>query len=236
MPMSPRLLRPRASGFNPRSISGLYAWWDATDASTYTVGTGVSSWRDKASNIAATQSTGANQPTVSSLNGKTAFAFDAGVSLLATGLSYSITAQSTFAVFRADSVASFARIVSQESDVANATYIQLLLPNTGLFQVGSYIGGGFRSPVAITQSAATIGESHHNGSTLTAVANGVSGTPFGGTLSFSPTKIALGNSAAASNALVGRIGEVLMWNRALTSTEITTVRRYLSAKWGITVS
>jgi hypothetical protein len=27
MPMNPRLLRPRASGFDPRSISGLLAWW-----------------------------------------------------------------------------------------------------------------------------------------------------------------------------------------------------------------
>lgn len=29
MSMSPRLLRPRATGFNPKSISGLAGWWDA---------------------------------------------------------------------------------------------------------------------------------------------------------------------------------------------------------------
>jgi hypothetical protein len=32
MPMNPRLLRPRASGFDPRSISGLALWLDAADA------------------------------------------------------------------------------------------------------------------------------------------------------------------------------------------------------------
>jgi hypothetical protein len=42
MPQSPRLLRPRASGFNPRSISGLALWLDASDASSlYTTDAGA---------------------------------------------------------------------------------------------------------------------------------------------------------------------------------------------------
>jgi hypothetical protein len=41
MPMSPRLLRPRATGFDPRSISGLALWLDAADSSTlYTTDAG----------------------------------------------------------------------------------------------------------------------------------------------------------------------------------------------------
>lgn len=51
MPMSPRLLRPRATGFSPRSLSGLVAWFDADDASTFTLnGTAVEEWRDKSGN------------------------------------------------------------------------------------------------------------------------------------------------------------------------------------------
>jgi hypothetical protein len=34
-PMSPRLLRPRATGFNPRSISGLAGWWDASRTTSF---------------------------------------------------------------------------------------------------------------------------------------------------------------------------------------------------------
>lgn len=47
--MSPRLLRPQPSrGFNPRSISGLYAWYDAADSASVTLnGSNVSEWRDK---------------------------------------------------------------------------------------------------------------------------------------------------------------------------------------------
>jgi len=48
MPMNPRLLRPRASGFNPKSIANLEGWWDAADASTVTLDSGrVSAWADK---------------------------------------------------------------------------------------------------------------------------------------------------------------------------------------------
>ena len=47
MAMNPRLLRPTASGFNPRRISGIYAWYDASAASSITLnGTNVSEWRD----------------------------------------------------------------------------------------------------------------------------------------------------------------------------------------------
>ena len=41
MPMNPRLLRPRQTGFTPRSISGLALWLDAADSSTlYTTDAG----------------------------------------------------------------------------------------------------------------------------------------------------------------------------------------------------
>lgn len=64
MAMSAKLLRPRATGFNPKSISGLVAWFDADDASTFTLnGTAVSEWRDKSGNgYAVSQGTANNQP------------------------------------------------------------------------------------------------------------------------------------------------------------------------------
>jgi hypothetical protein len=50
---------------NPASISNLYLWLDADDASTFTYssGTVVSQWNDKSANgYNATQATVANQP------------------------------------------------------------------------------------------------------------------------------------------------------------------------------
>jgi hypothetical protein len=216
------------------SISGLAYWWDATDATTRTVATGVSSWRDKVASVAATQSTGASQPLVNAtIGGKTAFTWDSGDLLLAS-TSYLITAQSTFCVFSPDATGAFNRIVAQESDAQNATYINLLMSNqAGVFQVGSYIGGGFRSGVTIAQSANVIGESHHDGTAVTVLANGISGTPYTVSLSFSPTKIALGNSAGGVATFFGRISEVLIWNRAMNTSERLKARKYLSSKYGI---
>jgi hypothetical protein len=76
MAMSPRLLRPKASGaFTPKSISGLKLWLDADDASAFTLVSGnVSEWRDKSGSGVphATQASAGARParTSSGLNGR----------------------------------------------------------------------------------------------------------------------------------------------------------------------
>lgn len=93
MPMNPKLLRPRTSGFNPKSISGLVAWFDADDAGTFTLsGTSVSEWRDKSGNgYAVSQSTGNNQPArTGTIRGRACIDFDGTNDVLfsdGTGLS-----------------------------------------------------------------------------------------------------------------------------------------------------
>lgn len=87
--MSPRLLRPRATGFDPRRISGLAGWWDASDASTlFDATTGgslvaasgqVARWQDKSGNGRhATQGEANSRPTrsVAAFNGRDALDFD----------------------------------------------------------------------------------------------------------------------------------------------------------------
>jgi hypothetical protein len=79
MPISPRLLRPRATGFNVKALSGLVYWLDASQSSTVTTGTGVSEWRSAAGgSIKATQATANNQPAYQTAvqNGKNAMYFD----------------------------------------------------------------------------------------------------------------------------------------------------------------
>lgn len=67
-------------GWSPADLSGLAAWWDAADASTFTfsAGTVVSEWRDKSGNgHHLTQTTDANRPSRSATrNGSGAVAFD----------------------------------------------------------------------------------------------------------------------------------------------------------------
>ena len=80
MPMSPRLLRPRQTGFDPRSIAGLAAWWDFADSSSITLNGGnISQILDKSgAGRIASQSTALNQPALTSnaQNGRSMATFD----------------------------------------------------------------------------------------------------------------------------------------------------------------
>ena len=113
MGMSPRLLRPRATGFNPKSITGLALWLDASDASTLfqdaaatTPATATSdpvgAWLDKSGNARhATQSTAGSRPTISATtqNGRKALAFDGSNGWMRTERT-TYAARSVFTVFR----------------------------------------------------------------------------------------------------------------------------------------
>lgn len=81
MPMSPRLLRPRAAGgFDPRVISGLGVWYDASAASSITLnGSNVSQWNDlSGNNRHLTQATAIQQPGYqeNAVGGKAVLTFD----------------------------------------------------------------------------------------------------------------------------------------------------------------
>lgn len=125
MAMNNRTLRPRASGFDPKSISGLTAWWDASDSSTITAVSGaVSVWTDK-SGLGRTlyQGTAANRPATGTrtIGGKNAFDFDGSNDCLLSGdpavvqtngVAYTVDAQATRA---------FTVFVVCASDTPNAT-------------------------------------------------------------------------------------------------------------------
>ena len=104
MGMSPRLLRPRATGFNPKSIAGLEAWYAADVASSITIATGVQQWSDlsgKGRHLI--QDTTNNQPAYNSVtvNGKPTVTFDGTNDRMVTTATFSIPLPtSVFMVFR----------------------------------------------------------------------------------------------------------------------------------------
>ena len=104
MAMSPRLLRPRASGFNPKSIAGLEAWYAADVASSITIATGVQQWSDlsgKGRHLI--QDTTNNQPAynIVTVNGKPTVTFDGTNDRLGTTATFSVALPvSMFLVYR----------------------------------------------------------------------------------------------------------------------------------------
>jgi hypothetical protein len=250
--MSPRLLRPRApSGFNPKTIAGLSAWLDAADTSTTTLnGSTVSEWRDKSGRgIAATQPTALNQPdSTGSINGRRALLFN-GSSNYMTCSGGSFANQTFFMVARRGASgslrgaifsyrASASDLTSNSDSAFTLTYGTATQENLGF------------DPITGTPTLFRNGASVARGTVAGITANSYSTAPFPNTTDAVLLTINSGSSlAGAKNFAIccdsfsggvirpyaATVGEVLIYNRVLSSTEIATVERYLAAKWGVTL-
>jgi hypothetical protein len=252
MAMNPRLLRPLATGFNPRSIAGLAAWFDSSDNSTITTDTGVSVWRDKVNGYTLNQSTGANQPTLSNINGRQAFDYngssqfllstDAG--LIAEGAGESSVNDTTmFYVVQPDVVAQAYPVMFGNSGDANPVYAAIHLhtgnvwrtfyrpASSGVFTTSTATYSTSTPYVVSTQTSGTI-VGRVNGGEVINTSNGFSG------VAMNVNQFAVGVLARTNvTSLVdGRIGDVLVYNRVLNAAEVQRVERWLAGKFKVTLA
>jgi hypothetical protein len=252
MAMNPRLLRPTASGFNPKTIAGLSAWWDSTDNSKITTDTGVSAWVDKVNGYTLAQSIGANQPTISSINGKQAFDYngstqvltstDAGLVALATGASVPPT--TIFYVVRIDVAGQVFPVVFGNTSNA-APFYSAIHPDGGSLWRTSYRNNA--SSIVNTNSTAQYAASTpyviatSTSSDIVGRVNGAqvvsaSSTAAAGAITVNVLAVGALVRTSAASFLNGQVGDVLIYNRVLTASEIQRVERWLSAKFGITLA
>lgn len=224
--MSPRLLRPVASGFDPRRISGLELWLDGSDSSTITLNsTTVSEWRDKSGKSNTfTQGTALNQPTfvASSKNGRSAINFP-NVAQMNGPSGFSFAQPTTwFMAFQAPTS------TGTWSLFDGNTSRQHIFGN-GPTELRMFAGS---APVIATLVSATWyvamftfngASSTHRISTLTAT------TASPGSNAITAPRI------GANNGLRGDLGEIGVFSKALSDTEATAVMRYLSKKWAVTI-
>jgi hypothetical protein len=260
-PMSPRLLRPRSTGFNPKSISGLVLWLDPTDSSTYTISTGVSAWNDKSGgsrNFA--QSTGNNQPALSTINGKTAFSFN-GTSHFLSSSSTLLTgngAATLFMVVEGTFTGTDAHLFNHNTAAGGADSNQISV-QWRADQGSAWVFGTLRTRVKSLRSGtaynadqrfdsvdvsgrgAVTAEAGFNASSATNVSRwrgtaspSASGTSDAG----AETGMSIGcrNNSTRSLFYAGRVGEVIAYNRALTTAERNAIQSYLARKWGYTTT
>ena len=254
MAMSPRLLRPRASGgFNPKAISGLVGWWDPSDSATVTTASGAVSQLNDKSGLGrnATQGTANNRPSYSgTINGKNVMTFDGTNDRLVTGLeSNTLTGFATFfCVCQVSSGWSDATannktpLSGRDSTVANSYGINLstISGNLGLNVAWRGLGyNGIDGPTVAKGAPQLLAGTL---STTTRFRR-VNGTQANITLAATA-----GTNAAAGNFLtIGEdphqsrywsdlIGEILVYDRTLTTDEIKKIEAYLGKKYGITVA
>jgi hypothetical protein len=100
MGMNPRLLRPTASGFDPRRISGLQLWMHAEDA--VLSGTNVTSWPDRSKRgFSATVTSGTPTFGATAINNRPAVKFDGSSSLRINANVFTVGLSSTVSIFAA---------------------------------------------------------------------------------------------------------------------------------------
>jgi len=241
MPMSPSLLRPRATGFNPKSIPNLALWLDAADSSTITTSTGVSVWADKSGNGRnATQSTGGKQPNYSNqINGKNVVRFlgTDDTMQIAANAAFNATSQTIIIAARQNTTGNHALFYKADANTANGVLMRYRTGTTfWLYQKDD------NSAETIFSNSATTSNTNVFSVVLepSAQVGWINGTA-ANTATASRTYDNnsgpwLGSRRDVGEYLIGDIGEILFYSRALSTSERQSVERYLGRKWGITVA
>jgi hypothetical protein len=248
MSMSPRLLRPVASGFNPASISGLANWWDASAASTVNLnGTTVASWANRASGPALAQDTAGAQPTYTTagVNGKNVLAFDGG-DVLSASVAYSTQTSTFFLVARQNTNVPFAGIFAltpaSGNDNGNDNAILIELANTdnvlnvqrGALHNAAFSGSGLLplSVVTVRASATALLLRTDGTARTNNTSNNFSGTSAGILVGGRFQSGAISASFRANMTVC----EILHYTTALTDSDISRIEKHLGSKWGIAVA
>lgn len=239
-PMSPRLLRPRATGFNPKSIANLALWLDGAD---YNATTGQ--WDDKSGNGRNfSQSVANDRPTkTAKINGRDVVSFDGSNDCLSCP-AVSFSQWSAFALVRPGRVTGDNGVINADTGTvrgpqyirwSSTTYqsVNFQATNSVVAESSSVAAAtNVARIVAVVQTASAFEmwiDGTSNGST--------SCTPqsYSSVMGVGATRLNPATLAANSGIMLGDIGEILFWSRALTSAERETVQRYLGRKWGITI-
>jgi hypothetical protein len=244
---------PKVPSFNPSDISGLQLWLkaddgilDNSDNPVSVDGTAVKTWSDQSgNNNDAIQATGANQmlwrDASNGINGLPALENAAANNLFMLGSTQLFTnSVSVFVVWKPDSITG-----NKTPFNAAAPYPNAFAPYVGQFYSNPrwYLGtAGMFSNQTVTVTTDPV--------VVTVIANTSSGNPvvpnteyrangvnvplqyaFVGSLSY-PTYSSSTFQVGSSN-LIGKIGEILVYNTQLSSGDRDDVEAYLINKWGL---
>ena len=258
------IVRYRRSGggeppLDPRTISGMALWLDASNTSSLTFnGSTVSEWRDLSGNERHySQATPANQPNGSTrtLNGLRALEFK-GTDLLAgnsasLGIGRNVSAVSILAVAKYDVVAGSAGgryiFLQSRTDNTNSARFGLGVANFANPPDG-FVFWGRRNDADTFAQVATAGNTsprilHGQGDYGSATArlfvdgvNSATTSPWltsGSTPDTDSLSSTIGSDPAGQGLFDGVLAEIAIYHRALTASERQAIVEYLGQKWGI---
>lgn len=244
----------------PNQIPNLNLWYDASVSTTSAMLTGsglaptngqaVKSWIDKLGNGRnADQATGSRQPIwrSSQQNGQGALQFDGTndtYSLNPIPWALSLPGQTTYTVVKLNSIADQMHVHATNTggftfnisgtnwavETGGAIAVSGQAANTTSYAYLGQIFDGTQNNANVTLQNNARVKFRYNGvqQSLTFSTNA------NATTSASANTLNVGSDDAGNaNFLNGYIGEMMIWTRTLTATEIAQVETYLSTKWGI---
>lgn len=234
MGMNPRLLRPTASGFSPRSIAGLAAWYAADVASSISldVNSKVEAWRDLSGNgrdLGQTDTNNRPDWGIHTLNGKPTVTFDGQNDSLFTSAFTLNQPVHVFLVFRVESIAVF----NQRIFDGNSGNSMSFFNSSNAYTI--FAGANLQSPFISNtdKTAFDIYDAQFNGSSsaIRRRTNLAARTGDAGTLN--PGGIRLGAISQSGTFSNSTFAEWMIYTRVLSATEAESVRKYLGGKWNL---
>lgn len=230
------------------ALTGRIGWWDASDAASFTYHSGalVSQWNDKSvSGFHMVQATSGNAPSrnVTSPSGQTAVRF-AAKSVTTTGGAQKFTGTALTYVFVvkrdgdshavSGSAGPSGRIVvgynasQPDYDVTGAMLYDSDTGFPGMYRDPSSQVGSSPS-MAVGTWGVVIGT--WDGTNFNFYVNGVNTGTVATTGTFNIFNFAFGMNNSGGEKGDNSLGEVVIYNRALNSTERTDLTSYLTSKW-----
>lgn len=219
--------------FSPSDISGLAAWYDASDTSTITQAAGlVSQWNDKSSNANhATQVTGALQPTTgaSTINGLNVITSNA-TSMMYLTADISHTTGYTVLFVGAFNDTSLTKAVLGGSASGGfcirataAEYLDVIRDNEAILLHSGTLAGTSNNIMICTTSS--------GGNEI--FKNGVSVGSNTTDAAYKTGTNKLFSESALNSKFSGAAGELIIYRGIKNSSELNQLGNYAAAKWGI---
>lgn len=224
--------KPAGGGgsFDPSTVTGLRAWYDADDAGSFTFSSGsiVSQWNDLSSNgNHLVQATTASQPSrTGTVNGRSSVVFDGSNDTMAAVLASGAVRPYTVFMVAVNAETGSTQRTAFTFEPNDGRFYRASAGNLNMFQ-GAVLSSGVSWGTGVRL--------------VTGVFNGVSSTvavDSGSDVSGSAgtgnngTEVNIGSLYGTGEYWNGQVCEFLYYNGILGSTDQADIKAYLKAKWG----
>lgn len=222
-------------GFSPQSIPGLQLWLDAADSTSITGTSSVTAWRNKGAAGGSASNPAGTISSTGSINGRSALSIGTNARMTMPSLTFAQTSRSVLVVATVGNAGSFYLFL--DGSTANIdTYFFIYNGDNRLYfgSIGNAValqaafpGGSFNAPSMMSGISAPASNRgiYVNGTALSLTAN------TGGTYTTGTTTTQVTGNTVYEIAYT--LGELLMFDGALTTEQQQQVEGYLAAKWGL---